>query len=71
MQGKNHVKDAYAHSLLVLKKGSDMEKQEHDKLVFRLACLAHDFGKPETKSEEGNEVHFILITLLVLPSCAG
>jgi putative nucleotidyltransferase with HDIG domain len=58
MQGKNHVKDAYAHSLLVLKKGSDMEKQEHDKLVFRLACLTHDFGKPETKSEEGNEVHF-------------
>jgi poly(A) polymerase len=56
-QGKNHIKDAFDHSLLVLTKGSMIEHGD-DTLVFRLACMLHDIGKPETKREDETGVHF-------------
>ncbi len=56
-QGKNHIKDAYAHSLLVLRKGSRIDHAD-DNLVFRLACMLHDIGKPDTKTEDDTGVHF-------------
>ncbi|MBU2395812.1 MAG: HD domain-containing protein, partial [Gammaproteobacteria bacterium] len=56
-QGKNHIKDAYEHSLLVLHKGSKLDEGERN-LIFRLACILHDIGKPETKIEDEDGVHF-------------
>ncbi len=56
-QGKNHIKDAYLHSLMVLDKGSKCDHNQ-DNLVFRLACLLHDIGKPTTKTEDASGVHF-------------
>lgn len=56
-QGKNHIKDAYAHSLLVLRKGSKIDHADDD-LVFRFACMLHDIGKPDTKTEDDTGVHF-------------
>ncbi len=56
-QGKNHIKDAYEHSLLVLHKGTKLDEGERD-LIFRLACILHDIGKPETKIEDEDGVHF-------------
>jgi poly(A) polymerase len=56
-QGKNHIKDAYDHSLLVLHKGSKIEQGDNT-LTFRLACMLHDIGKPETKTEDEDGVHF-------------
>jgi poly(A) polymerase len=56
-QGKNHIKDAYEHSLLVLHKGSKIEQGDRN-LIFRLACILHDIGKPETKIEDESGVHF-------------
>jgi poly(A) polymerase len=56
-QGKNHIKDAYEHSLLVLHKGSKLDEGERN-LPFRLACILHDIGKPETKVEDEDGVHF-------------
>ncbi len=56
-QGKNHMKDAYAHSLLVLRKGSKIDHADDD-LVFRFACMLHDIGKPDTKTEDETGVHF-------------
>jgi putative nucleotidyltransferase with HDIG domain len=56
-QGKNHIKDAYEHSLLVLHKGSKLDEGEKN-LPFRLACILHDIGKPETKVEDEDGVHF-------------
>ncbi len=55
-QGKNHIKDAYEHSILVLLKGSKINHK--DNLVFRLACMLHDIGKPDTKIEDDDGVHF-------------
>ena len=55
--GKNHIKDAFHHSLLVLDKGARVDHKEYN-LIFRLACLLHDIGKPETKTENESEVHF-------------
>jgi len=56
-QGKNHTKDAYEHSLLVLHKGSKVDAGNRN-LIFRLACIFHDIGKPETKIEDDDGVHF-------------
>ncbi len=56
-QGKNHIKDAYDHSLLVLHKGSKIDHADNN-LMFRLACMLHDIGKPETKVEDEDGVHF-------------
>ena len=56
-QGKNHIKDAYDHSLLVLHKGARIDQGERN-LTFRLACMLHDIGKPETKVEDEDGVHF-------------
>jgi len=56
-QGKNHIKDAYQHTLLVLDKGAKIDFGESN-TVFRLACLLHDIAKPDTKTENGHEVHF-------------
>jgi len=56
-QGKNHTKDAYEHSLLVLYKGTKVDAGDRA-LIFRLACIFHDIGKPETKTEDDSGVHF-------------
>ncbi len=56
-QGKNHIKDAYEHSLLVLHKGTKIDVGDRN-LIFRLACIFHDIGKPETKIEDDDGVHF-------------
>jgi len=56
-QGKNHIKDAYEHSLLVLYKGTKVDHGNRN-LIFRLACILHDIGKPETKVEDDDGVHF-------------
>ena len=56
-QGKYHNKDAYEHSLLVLHKGTKIEAEDRN-LIFRLACILHDIGKPETKIEDDDGVHF-------------
>ncbi len=56
-QGKNHIKDAFEHSLLVLHKGTKIDCGENN-LIFRLACTYHDIGKPETKIEDDDGVHF-------------
>jgi poly(A) polymerase len=56
-QGRHHIKDAFEHSLLVLKKGTKIDYGE-DNLVFRLACLLHDIAKPETKTEDESGIHF-------------
>jgi len=56
-QGKNHIKDAYEHSLLVLHKGTKVDAGDRN-LIFRLACIFHDIGKPETKIEDDDGVHF-------------
>lgn len=57
VQGKNHTKDAYEHSLLVLHKGTKVDAGDRN-LIFRLACIFHDIGKPETKIEDDDGVHF-------------
>lgn len=56
-QGKNHIKDAYEHTLNVLNRGALREHGE-DTLVFRLACLLHDIGKQKTYTMVGTDVHF-------------
>jgi len=56
-QGKNHIKDAFHHSLMVLDKGARIDHKEYN-LEFRLACLLHDIAKPETKTEDETGVHF-------------
>jgi len=56
-QGKNHIKDAFEHSLLVLYKGSHIDHNERN-LAFRLACLLHDIGKSDTKIIDDDGVHF-------------
>lgn len=56
-QGKNHIKDAFHHSLMVLDKGARVDYKEYN-IVFRLACLLHDIAKPETKTEDDSGVHF-------------
>jgi len=56
-QGNHHVKDAFHHSLMVLDKGAKIDHKEYN-LPFRLACLLHDIGKPETKTEDSSGVHF-------------
>jgi poly(A) polymerase len=55
--GKNHIKDAFDHSLLVLYKGTNIDYGS-DNLVFRLACWLHDIGKPDTMMEDDDGVHF-------------
>lgn len=56
-QGKNHVKDAFEHSLQVLFKGARLDEKEKN-LIFRLACILHDIGKADTRTEDDNGVHF-------------
>lgn len=56
-QGKNHIKDAFEHSLLVLHKSTKIDAGNRN-LIFRLACIFHDIGKPETKIEDDDGVHF-------------
>jgi len=56
-QGKNHIKDAYEHTLNVLDRGKERDHGE-DNLVFRLACLFHDIGKQFTYTQVGSDVHF-------------
>ena len=56
-QGKNHIKDAYEHTLNVLNRGKERDHGE-DNLVFRLACLFHDIGKQFTYTQVGSDVHF-------------
>lgn len=56
-QGKNHIKDVFHHSLMVLDKGARIDHKEYN-LAFRLACLLHDIAKPETKTEDDSGVHF-------------
>jgi len=56
-QGKNHIKDAYEHTLNVLNRGKGRDHGE-DNLVFRLACLFHDIGKQFTYTQIGSDVHF-------------
>jgi len=53
-QGHWHVKDAYGHSLLVLEKGA----KKREDVIFRLACLLHDIGKPQTFMENKSGIHF-------------
>lgn len=56
-QGKNHIKDAYGHTLLVVDNISKYNFGE-DNLIARLTALLHDVGKPDTYSEENGEIHF-------------
>jgi len=56
-QGKNHIKDAFEHSLRVLHKSTKIDHNDRN-LIFRLACWLHDIGKPETKIEDDDGVHF-------------
>jgi len=56
-QGKWHKEDAFGHSLSVLDKGVRLN-HSYDTLVFRLACLLHDIGKPETQTEDETGIHF-------------
>jgi len=56
-QGRNHIKDAYEHTLNVLNRGAAREHGD-DQLVFRMACLLHDIGKQHTFTQVGNDVHF-------------
>jgi poly(A) polymerase len=55
--GKNHIKDVFHHSLMVLDKGARVDHREYN-LVFRLACLLHDIAKPDTMIEDDTGVHF-------------
>lgn len=57
VQGKNHIKDAYEHTLNVLHRGAARDHGD-DNLVFRLACLLHDVGKQHTYTQVGSDVHF-------------
>jgi poly(A) polymerase len=61
-QGKHHIKPALEHSISVLKRGSNSASgtsdNQMDALIFRLACLLHDIGKPDTISGVGGEIHF-------------
>jgi len=57
----NHHKDIYEHTLTVLERSIDLEKQRGHQpdLVGRLAALLHDIGKPATKRiEAGGKVSF-------------
>jgi hypothetical protein len=56
-QGKNHMKDAFEHTLAVLQKGTDYDFGD-DNIVFRLTCLLHDIGKPEAYTNDGKVIHF-------------
>jgi len=53
----HHVKDGIKHSLMVLHKGARLDFGDAN-LIFRLACLFHDIGKPETRTVDGTGVHF-------------
>lgn len=55
--GKNHIKDVFHHSLMVLDKGARIEHKEYN-LAFRLACLLHDIAKPDTITEDATGIHF-------------
>ncbi|MCL2653500.1 MAG: CCA tRNA nucleotidyltransferase [Propionibacteriaceae bacterium] len=57
----NHHKDIYEHTLTVLERSVEFEKQRGHQpdLVGRLAALLHDIGKPATKRiEAGGKVSF-------------
>lgn len=47
-----HEKDAFEHTLLVVK------KSERENMYVRLAALFHDVGKATTRSEEQGKSHF-------------
>jgi poly(A) polymerase len=55
--GKNHMKDAYEHTLAVVKRSTAFDFGD-DNLVFRLSCMLHDIAKPRTFSVIGGEIHF-------------
>ena len=56
MQGHNHIKDAYGHTLAVVDRSTLFDFGESN-LVFRLACMLHDIGKPMTHTEDAKGVH--------------
>jgi putative nucleotidyltransferase with HDIG domain len=56
-QNKNHIADAFEHTMLVLEKSSNHDFGE-DNLIFRLAALLHDIAKPQTYSNYNGAVHF-------------
>jgi putative nucleotidyltransferase with HDIG domain len=57
-QNKYHYTDVYNHTLDVITNANKCSYKGQDKLIFMLAALLHDIGKPDTKSGEGDNVHF-------------
>jgi poly(A) polymerase/tRNA nucleotidyltransferase (CCA-adding enzyme) len=51
-QNEWHAYDVLEHTLAVT------DEAPADNLIVRLAALFHDLGKPETRTEEGGQVHF-------------
>lgn len=51
-QNRHHAYDVFEHTMAA------MDKSPRDNLIVRLATLFHDLGKPDTRREEGDEVHF-------------
>jgi putative nucleotidyltransferase with HDIG domain len=51
-QNKYHAFDVFEHTMAAT------DKAPRDNPIVRLAILLHDIGKPDTRREEGDEVHF-------------
>jgi len=52
VQNKHHLHDAWEHTLVALKTSKQKE-------TVRWALLCHDFGKPATRTGEGDDCHFL------------
>ncbi|MFA5300739.1 MAG: HD domain-containing protein [Lutibacter sp.] len=56
-QGHAHITDAFNHTLMVLNSASKKD-YDNDNLVFRLAALLHDIGKPKSHTITETGHHF-------------
>lgn len=56
-QNKYHMKDAFEHTLAVLNRATACDFGQ-ETIIFRLAALLHDIGKPATFSNNNGEIHF-------------
>jgi poly(A) polymerase len=57
-QNKAHYADVYNHTLGVIDNASKLDYEGKDKEVLMLVAMLHDIGKPDTKTGEGEFIHF-------------